>query len=85
MSALEQIHAYLMTSYEDWGEPHKARISPKVMAEAEELYEAVARELAERIRKHADDSKVKPHLLEGEWTGLRMGANVIDPKKEERE
>ena len=44
----------------------------------EELVDNYAHELAEKTRRHADDSRVKPHLLEGEWTGLRMGANVID-------
>lgn len=32
---------------------------------------------AARIRRHADDPKVKPHLLEGEWTGLRMAADLL--------
>lgn len=46
------------------------------------LLDQYAHELAEKIRAWADDPKVAPHLQEGEWTGLRMGANVIDPKKE---
>lgn len=46
--------------------------------DAEQLADAFAHELAEKIRKHADDPRVKPHLLDGEWTGLRMGADVID-------
>ncbi|MFD6250282.1 hypothetical protein [Streptomyces roseolus] len=41
---------------------------------------AFTRELAEHIRAHADDPKVKPHLLDGEWTGLRMAANLISPE-----
>lgn len=36
-------------------------------------------EHAEEIRKNADDPKVKPHLLEGEWTGMRMAANHLAP------
>jgi hypothetical protein len=37
---------------------------------------------AARIRKHADDPRVKPHLLEGEWTGLRMAANLLHHEKD---
>jgi hypothetical protein len=37
---------------------------------------------ADRIRKHADDPKVKPNLLEGEWTGLRMAANLLHLEKD---
>lgn len=60
-------------------------ILPPVHAQAYRLLfskrlDAYAHELAEKVRKHADDPRVKPHLLEGEWTGLRMGANVIDPE-----
>jgi hypothetical protein len=43
---------------------------------------SVRKEQADRIRLHADDPKVKPHLLEGEWTGLRMAANLLHPEKD---
>lgn len=37
---------------------------------------------ANLIRKHADDPKVKPHLLDGEWTGLRMAADLVHREKD---
>jgi hypothetical protein len=32
---------------------------------------------AARIRKYAEDPRVKSHLLEGEGTGLRMAADLL--------
>jgi hypothetical protein len=37
---------------------------------------------AARIRRHADNPNVKPHLLEGEWTGLRMAADLLHLEKD---
>lgn len=37
---------------------------------------------AARIRKYADDPRVKPHLLDGEWTGLRMAADLLNLGKD---
>lgn len=42
----------------------------------------IRRTEAARIRKHADDPRVKPHLLDGEWTGLRMAADLLDLGKD---
>jgi hypothetical protein len=37
---------------------------------------------ADHIRRYADDPNVKPHLLDGEWTGLRMAANLLHLEKD---
>jgi hypothetical protein len=37
-------------------------------------------EHAEEIRNNADSPRVKPHLLEGEWTGMRMAADHLHPQ-----
>lgn len=49
-------------------------------AVAREILTEHAHELAEKIRENADSPQVKPHLLDGEWTGMRMAADRIDPE-----
>lgn len=36
-------------------------------------------EHAEEIRQNAESPRVKPYLLEGEWTGMRMAADHLAP------
>jgi hypothetical protein len=46
------------------------------------LIKAVRESNANEIRAHADNPNVKKHLLDGEWTGMRMGANLLHLDRE---
>ncbi|MFD5198824.1 hypothetical protein ACFWM7_01375 [Streptomyces sp. NPDC058375] len=50
MSALEQIKAYILVHYEDFPPPYVSAVMPQIEVEAQELHDAVAAELAEKIR-----------------------------------
>lgn len=61
----------------------QAGINQDIAAEAlRDLKKEWREEHAEIVRAYADNPRVKPYLLDGEWTGIRMGANALHPERE---
>ncbi|MGV9546836.1 hypothetical protein [Streptomyces ardesiacus] len=76
MSALDTIKAYILAHYADDDPAYVTRIRPQLDAEAQEIYDAVAQELAEKIRKAVDDKSCCVSEVDGMWEA----ANLIDPE-----
>ncbi|WP_329168323.1 hypothetical protein OG709_29955 [Streptomyces sp. NBC_01267] len=75
MSALEHITTYILAHYADDNPAYVRRIMPQLEAEAQELYDVVARELAEKVRAHtaAGYPQVSAHMSYDYAAGWRHG------------
>lgn len=84
-AAVDQIYAHLMSGYENWPDRHKERISPKVRADAEELYEIVAHALAEEQREYLRNQGYDTTCVCGSCSACLSAEyiDLIDPKVDE--
>ncbi|MYR43088.1 hypothetical protein [Streptomyces sp. SID5910] len=75
MSALYTITAYILAHYADDDPAYVARIRPQLEAEAQELYDAVAHELAACTRAEKDSWPQATQRV-----AIACVANRIDPE-----
>ncbi|OSC76506.1 hypothetical protein B5180_01750 [Streptomyces sp. BF-3] len=77
MSALEKLKAYVLVHYEDFPPAYMAAVMPRIEAEVQELYDAVAHELAEKIR-NMDAGVI--HMSGRRVSDIDVVADLIDPE-----
>ncbi|WP_097964582.1 hypothetical protein [Streptomyces sp. or20] len=86
MSALDDIKTYILAHYGDDDPDYVARIMPQIEAEAQELYDVVAAELAEKARKIMGlrqlPSGAEPERIARYVAGWHDAIDFIDPEVE---